>query len=169
MEQKSAAEREEPQAPKEKILTKSTIVVIGIFVVLQAAFMVVVFWTRLFPGGDGKEGQPQAVAAAHGEFVSLGRLDMNRPMDPLRQSNLHISAMIDLEVPTERAQELSSQIKRLEPLLRQMARQSFNDADPQDLINERTVGVRNAIKNSVNQELGGDAVTDVVFSDYKTF
>jgi flagellar basal body-associated protein FliL len=167
MEARAIAEQEEQ--PKDKIFTKSSIIIVAVFLVLQLGAMTVFLVPKMFAGGKAEKDQAAISELDKIALIPLGRFEISKPNDPMRQSYTHVSVQIDLQVPTERAQEIEGKVNKLSAIFRECARQAFLDADTRDLAGENVTGVKNAIKTRVNQRLGEDVVRDVVFGDYRAY
>lgn len=166
MEEKPAPEQEEQ--PKEKMISKSSLMIVAAFLLLQVVVLTLVFWSRLFGGGTGQvEVADSGNDLAQIALVSLGRFEITKPNDPLQQSFTRCRVTIDLQVQAERAAEVGATISKLEGKFREIARQAFLDADSRDLATENLANVKSAIKNRTNQMFGEEVIMDVIFGDFR--
>lgn len=168
MEQREKEAPKAPEKPREPFLSKTTLIVVGAVVAIQLVVLAIVLWPRLFP--------PKAEAPAEAEAqqekdatVELGKIEVSKADDPLQQSFTRVIATVYLVVPAEKATEMREKITAVGPVLKESARQAFRDADSKDLATENVAGVKNAIKTRINQELGEDVVTRVVFPEYRAY
>lgn len=169
MEQKAVAAETEVQA-KERIFSKSSLIIVGVFLVLQLGAMSVFVLPKIIGGSEGSEQDAAVVRELDTiALIPLGRFEISKPTDPMQQSYTHVSVQIDLQVPVERAQEIEAKVNKLTAMFRELARMAFLDADARDLASENVSGVKNAIKTRVNQRLGEEVIKDVVFGDYRAY
>lgn len=162
--------QEQQPAKAEGFLNKTTIIIIAVFAAVNIAVVLLVFGGRLFGGGTEGDGeQVKRSPLENMSLINLGRIEASMPLGPSHQDFMHCSANISLLVPTERMNELSALIKQHEASFKQLAREAFRNADPQDLANENLEEVKNNIRSGINDLLGEEGVTRVVFGDYKPY
>lgn len=169
-------EEQEEQQQEEKgkrppIFTRSTLPIIVVFAVINVAVVLAIFWGSIFggsAGGEDAEGQRRCVLEET-SLISLGRIEVSMPLNPLQQNYIHCSASISLQVPADRQQELEPLITRNDAIFRELAREAFRNASPGDLATENLAGVKNSIKRGVNEVLGEEAVMQVYFKDYRPY
>jgi len=169
MEQRPPAEPQPEKPPKEPLVSKSVLVIIGIFAVVNVIVVALVFWPKFFASGEEQKPAGPLSPLANVTMVDLGRLQITKPLDPLQQNYMRIDVSIQLQIPSEGAAELEAKIKKFEGLFKEQARKAFRDADARDLASENLAGVKNAIKARINEGLGTDAVKEVVFGDFKPY
>lgn len=162
-------EVQEQPAKTEGFLTKSTIIIIAVFAAVNIAVVLLVFGGRLFGGEVEGEGEEVKISPLENmSLINLGRIEVSMPLGP-GQTFIHCSANISLMVSAERHSELSPRIKQFEAVFKELAREAFRNADPQDLSNENLEEVKNNIRTGINEGLGEEGIERVIFGDYKPY
>ena len=165
----------QPQEPevqpqkKEPVISKTMLVIIGVFLVINIAIIAVAFGPRIF--GEKKK-EEAAVSVSPLDKISpieLGQLIIVKPIDPVQQTYMRCQVTVTLTVPAEKAPELEAKIKKFEAVFKEIARKAFLDADAKDVAAENLAGVKTTIKARVNALLGEDAVQEVVFGDFRPY
>ena len=161
---------EEPQPKREPLFTKSTVIIIVVFAVVNISVVLAVFGGRIFgASGEGTgEGRKKSVLEDN-VVIQLGRVEISKALDPQQQNYRYYSANISLVVPRERQQVVEPLIKQNDAIFKELARQAFRNADPQDLAIENLAGVKHVIQKGINDVLGEDAIKQVVFGDYRPY
>jgi len=169
MEQRS--QPQEPEAPaqkKESAVSKTMLAVIGVFLLIIIA---IVSWGVLKPSKSKEEGEKPGMTSPLDRIstIELGRLEIKKAMDPLGASSMGVRMSVTLTVPAERAAELEAKIRKFEAIFKEITRRAFLDADPRDVRTENLAGVKAAIKAKINEQLGEDAVQEVIFGDFSPY
>ena len=162
--------QEQQPAKAEGFLTKSTIIIIAVFAAVNIAVVLLVFGGRLFGGedeGDAKEANKSPLENM--SLINLGRIEASMPLGPSHQDFMHCSANVSLMVSAERHSDLSQRIKQFEAVFKELAREAFRNAKPEDLSNENLEEVKNNIRTGINEGLGEEGVERVIFGDYKPY
>ena len=168
MEQRNPEPEPQPKK-KESFLAKPTLIIVGAFLVLNAAVIAWFFLPKAFSGKKEEAAETNVSPLDKISIVELGRLEITKPIDPLQQNFMRCTVTVTLTVSADRAMEIEPKIKKFEAIFKELARKAFLDADPRDLTNENLAGVKNTIKTRINEMLGGDAVKDVVFGDFRPY
>jgi hypothetical protein len=168
MEQKAPEpqQAQTPDKPKEPLVSKPVLIIVGSFLALNILFAAFVLWPKLAGGKDEKKAAEPTSPLADLTMVELGRLEITKPIDPLQQNYMRVTVTIQLQIVASRAAEVEPRIKKFEGLFKEQARKAFRDADARDLASENLIGVKNAIKARVNEALGEDVVKDVICADF---
>jgi len=161
-------EPEQQAKPKEPAAGRSTLIIVGIFLILNAA---VVGWFFISKGMAQKEDEKAVEVSPLDKYaiIELGRLEITKPIDPLQQNFMRCSVTVTLHVAASKAEEVGPKIKKFEAYFKEQARKAFLDADARDLMTENVAGVKNTIKTRINEMLGEEAVLDVVFGDFRPY
>lgn len=165
-------EEEEQQPAREPLLSKGTIIIVAVFVLLNLAIVFVLFGGEIFGGGGGGDGEGAAVAQSALDdiaIVDLGRIEVTKPLDPMQQNYARYSVSISLCIPAERQTELESKVRKFDAIFKEEARKAFLDTDAQELANQNLAGVRSSIKKRINDILGNEAVKEVHFPDFRPY
>ena len=168
MEQKPAPEpQEQPKAPP--LVSRTTLIIVGVFLVLNIAVVSVLFLPKLFGAKAEEKAALNASPLDKVSVVELGKLDITKPIDPLQQNFMRCTVTVTLTVASDRAAEIEPKIKKFDAIFKELARRAFLDADARDLSTENLAGVKNTIKTRINEMLGEEAVKDVVFGDFRPY
>lgn len=167
--QQQAQETQPEAVKKEPVVSKTTLMIVAGFLVLNMALIGVFFWSK----SAGQKGEETAVIEKSPldkiAPIELGRLDIIKPLDPVQQTFTRVSVTVTLIVPVGKAEEVGPKVKKFEALFKEIARKAFLDADPRDVATETSPGVKNAIKTRCNELLGEEAIEEVVFGDYRPY
>lgn len=156
--------QEQPQK-REPLLNRVTIIIIGAFLLLNVAAIVLVFGPR-FAGG-GQEGESGVVSALENKaLIDLGRIKMSKPLGSLQESFVHCEVHVKLEVAKDRQVDIEPKIKQFDAKFKEVARRALIDAEERDLATENVAGVKNTIRVRFNELLAEDVIEDVVFGSY---
>lgn len=162
----------EAQPKKEPFFTKSVLIIIAAFVVIDLVFVTFLFMSKN-SGGKEKGEAAQAAGAKPMDEIALidfgDPVEMVIPMDPMGRGIVHVKVSIELQVSALRSSEIEERIKKFEPMFKEQARKAFRDADPRDVANENVAGIKNTIRTGINTMLGEEAVKDVIFGEYKAY
>ncbi len=161
--------QEEQGQKREKLFSKSQIIIIAVFALLNIGILLAVFGSRIFAsgGGEGEEAKRNRLEGL--TLIQLGRIEVSMPIDPTHQNFIHCSANISLQVPSDRQQVLEPVVLQNEAVFKELARRAFRNARPEDIAIENVAGVKNTIQQGINDLLGEDAVQDVFFGDYRSY
>jgi len=168
MEEQEAQEVQEER--REPLLTRSTIGIILAFVVINITVILAIFGGQLFGGPAEGEGSTSGGSVLEDtSLISLGRIEVSVPLNPLQQTFMRCSASISLQVDADRLQKIEPMITRNDAIFKELAREAFRNASPEDIATENLAGVKNAIKRGVNELLGEEAVKEIYFKDYRPY
>lgn len=170
MEARPQAHEPEPQQQKkEPIVSRTTLIIVAVFLVVNIGIIGVFFVPKFF--GPKKEGEAPVNVSPLDRIsvIELGRLEITKPIDPLQQNFMRCSVTVTLIVPADRAAQLEAKIKKFEAKFKEISRRAFLDADPRDVSTENLAGVKNTIRTRINEMLGDDSVEEVVFGDFRPY
>ncbi len=170
MEEREPQETEEPKA-REPLFNKTTIIIVVAFLVLNLAFIGVLFGAKFF-GSKTAEGEGAGISTCPLDeicIVDLGRIEVTKPLDPMQQNFSRYLVSVALVVPIDRQQETETRVRQFDAIFKEEARNAFLEADQQDLAAQNLAGVKNAIRRRINEQLGEDVVQEVRFPDYKIY
>ena len=162
--------QEEQGKKREGFLSRSQMIIIGVFALLNIGILLAVFGSRMFGGsgeGSGSEARPSPLENT--ALIDLGRIEVGVPLDPTNQTSIHCSATVSLQVPLARQQALQPMIMAHEAAFKELARHAFRNASPADIATENLAGVKHTIQRGINDLLGEEAVTQVYFGDYRSY
>lgn len=162
--------QEEQGKKRDGILSKSQLIIIGVFALLNIGILLAVFGSRILGGGgegDGAQAKPSPLENT--ALIDLGRIEVGVPLDPTNQAAIHCQATVSLQVPLSRQQDLAPMIMAHEAAFKELARRAFLNASPSDIATENLAGVKNAIQRGINDLLGEEAVSQVYFGDYRSY
>jgi flagellar basal body-associated protein FliL len=170
MEQKPQPQEQEAQAQKkEPVISKTTLVIIAVFLLMNIGIIAVAFGPRIF--GEKKQ-EEEAVSTSPLDKITpveLGQLIIVKPIDPVQQSYMRCQVTVTLTILAEKAPEVEEKIRKFEAVFKEIARKAFLDADARDVASENLAGVKTTIKTRINALLGEDAVQEVVFGDFRPY
>jgi flagellar basal body-associated protein FliL len=167
--QQQAQETQAQPVKKEAVVSKTTLMIVGVFLVLNMAMVGFFFYSK---SAGQKEEEKVAVEVSPLDKIApieLGRLDITKAIDPIQQNFMRCSLTVTLIVPAEKLEEVEPKVKKFEATFKEIARKAFLDADPRDVSTENLAGVKNAIKTRSNELLGEEAVLEVVFGDFRPY
>ncbi len=161
--------REAQESRREPLLTRSTAAIIAIFAIINVAVILAIFGGSLFGSGGADVDGPRGSVLQRTSLISLGRIEVSVPLDPVHQNFMRCSANISLQVPSNRQSEIEPMITRNDAIFKELAREAFRNASPEDIATENLAGVKNAIRRGINEVLGEEAVKQVYFRDYRPY
>ncbi|MHC4711946.1 MAG: hypothetical protein ACYTAN_01570 [Planctomycetota bacterium] len=161
--------QEEQGQKRETLFSRSQIIIIAIFALLNVGILLAVFGARIFAGGSGEGEEARRNQLEGLTLIPLGRIEVSMPIDSTHQNFIRCSANISLQVPSDRQQALEPVILQNEAVFKELARRAFRNAKPQDVAIENVAGVKNTIQQGINDLLGEDAIQEVFFGDYRSY
>ncbi len=167
-------EEQEPQeqAPekREGLFSKTTMMIIGAFLVLNAAAVIFFFSGSLFGGKGNSQTEKMGPSPLENKcLIDLGRIEVTKALDPMQQMFQHCTVSIKIEIPKDRQIDIEPVVHQWDAKFKEIARRAFLDADDVDLCTENLAGVKSTMKRRFNELLGEELVTDIVFGDYRIY
>jgi flagellar basal body-associated protein FliL len=163
-------EQQEQEQKREPLFGKSTMIIIAVFAAINVGVIFAVFGSTIFGSSEDEEGvEPQKCVLEQTSMINLGRIEVSKPIDPMHKNLIQVSVNVSLLVPAERASFLEPLIKQNDAVFKELSREAFRNANPDDIATENVAGVKNTIQRRGNELLGEEGIAQVVFGDYRAY
>lgn len=124
MEDRRLKQEEQQPKVKEPLFAKSTLIILAVFLVLNAGAI----WFFMGGGkvGGGKKAGTQNNQLDQMDMINLGRVEVTKPLDPMNQKTMRCSVTVSLMVPSTEMAEYEPKITKFNELFKQTVRRSFS-------------------------------------------